>query len=316
MRPALVLALLLAVPALAAEPFQPGDVAATVWGVECGPHFSCSGLAVYLHRGAQLIDYIGPANFRYPTPTGTITYSPALNRMVLVAFGISTMTLEAMDSDGRTTLFAELPPGAMATALAGIGDDLLVAVTQISPYKQELWRISAISGAVTQRIELPQSARNIVSIDLAGDRCTLAYAVRGEAVHRFDLCTQKPLADATARPASAVHFAPGGNLLVFESPVFGDSAWPRLALYDRSGRLLSSADLPWSYGEPSGSIAVDPAGSAAWVAPAFGKGLMASIAGGALTGREWAQSGNGVAVAGEWRAAEQQGSGRGRAARH
>jgi hypothetical protein len=320
----ILILILTTLPAFAtSEPFNPGDVLATKVGVFCGPNFSSDGFGVALYRrGAVFPSSFGPENFRFPGPTGPVTYAPALNRMILSTYsGPTYASLETLDTDGHMTPLLTLPERAKATALAGVGREILAVVVLYSPsYRFELWRIAAADGTVTEQIGLPFSpppfpVRDITSIDLAGDRCTLAYAVPGEVVHRYDICARRPLEDVATGPASVVHFLPQGSLLVVEG---APSAVPtcslcdtpsfRLARYDREGRLVSTADR---LGEWIRAIALDPDGSTAWIVTASPSGcgagsLMAiNVATGALIAGPWPVGGTGVAVAGEWRAAAQ-----------
>jgi hypothetical protein len=103
------------------------------------------------------------------------------------------------------------------TALAGVGREILaVVVLYAPPYRFELWRIAATDGTVTEQIGVPLQPpplpiRDITSIDLAGDGCTLAYTSQGEIIHRYDICARRPLEDIATGPASAVHFLLRGN---------------------------------------------------------------------------------------------------------
>ena len=295
--------ILAALPAFAGSepPLNPGDV------VSAGG-FGCSGTALY-RRGSAWPSPLSNAQFFFSRPTGLMTYSPALNRMILSA----ATTLEILDTDGHITPLLTLPEKARVTALAGVGREILAVVVLPTPsYHFELWRIAATTGAVTEQIGLPLSppplfVQDITSIDLAADRCTLAYAVVGEVIHRYDICARRPLEDLATGPAWAVHFLPHGNILVSE--LLSSGAQPiavtlgsfiRLARYDREGRLVSTA-----YGGGSiTSIALDPDGSTAWIG-SFCSFMAVDVSSGARIGGPWPFGGFGVAVAGEWRAAEQ-----------
>jgi len=199
---------------------------------------------------------------------------------------------------------------ARVTALAGVGREILAVVLLYAPYRYELWRISATDGTVTEQIGLPFSApplaiRDITSIDLAADRCTLAYIVPGDVVHRYDICARRRLEDAATWPASAVRFLPQGNLLVVEGhpsilPLCSICDLPtlRLARYDREGRLVSTTDM-----QGIRAITLDPEGSTVWMAVS-GSLMAVNASSGAVVAGPWLESGTGVAVAGEWRAAE------------
>jgi len=310
-------------------PFNPGDVVSTASGpFGCGPHAFAAGFGAALYRhGSTWPSRFSDADFRFPVPSGPVTYSPALNRMVMPAVGGTFTTLETLDADGHITPLLTLPEQARVTALAGIGREILAVVALVAPsYRFELWRIAG-DGSVTEQIGLPLSPpplpiRDIASIDLAADRCTLAYVVPGEVVHRYDICARRPLADATTRTASAVHFLPRGILLVSDSPGPTVPLPSRLTRYDREGRPVSTADPVLLPGEMITAIALDPDGSTAWlvtsaVSPGCvvaGRLLAVDASTGALIAGPWPFGGQGVAVAGEWRAAEQP-PGRGRAIR-
>jgi hypothetical protein len=237
-------------------------------------------------------------------------------------------TLETMDTDGRLAPLLALPQYARVTALAGVGHEILAVVVRSPPYRRELWRIAATHGTATEKIELPLPPPGlpinvVTSIDLASDGCTLAYAVPGEVVHRFDLCARRPLQDAPTRPVSAIHFLPQGNLLVSESIGPTVRRLSRLARYDREGRLVSAADLALQTDESITAMAVDPDGSTAWIAtsrgyaescPVAGRVMAVNASSGAFIAGPWQFGGGGIlvgiAVAGEWRAAEQPARGR------
>jgi hypothetical protein len=260
-----------------------------------------------------------------------VTYSPAL---ILGSHSGSTRdaaghvsapyaTLEILDTDWHLTPLLTLPDYAKVTALAGVGHEILAVVVLNAPSIHfELWRIAATDGTAAEQIGLPLPPSglpiyDITSIDLAADRCTLAYAVPGEVIHRYDICTRRPMADATTRTASAVHFLPQGDLLASESLAPGIRPWSRLARYDREGRLVSAADLPLLPTESISAVALDPDGSTAWVLTSIfesfsvsgGRVMAVNASSGALiTGPFFLGGGGqvvGIAVAGEWRAAEQ-----------
>ena len=324
----LLILILAALPAFAGseQPFNRGDVVSTAFGP-----FACSsfhpvgggfGAALY-RRGSVSPSWFSNANFGFPVPTGPVTYSPALNRMILS----TSTTLETLDTDGHITPLLTLPDYAKVTALGGVGREILaVVVLSVPSYRRELWRIAATEGRAAEQIGLPLPPTglpiyDITSIDLAGDGCTLAYAVPGEVIHRHDICARRPLDDAATRTASAVHFLPHGSLLVSESLVPGAQPWTRLARYDREGRLVSAAGF--ALAGSITAIALDPDGSTAWIVTNHSVGicivgggeLMAvNASSGALIAGPWPFGGKAVAVAGEWRAAEQPPA-RGRAVR-
>ena len=321
--------ILAALPAFAGseQPFNPGDVVST----------SCGFSALY-RRGSVSPSWLGKVLSPPAPTTGPLTYSPALNRMILGAYTFAKRdadghvrapyaTLETLDTDGRLAPLLTLPDYARVTALAGVGREILaVVVLSVPSIHIELWRIAATEGRAAEQIGLPLPPTglpiyDITSIDLAGDGCTLAYAVPGEVIHRYDICARRPLDDAATRTASAVHFLPQGDLLVSESLVPGAKPWTRLARYDREGRLVSAAGF--ALRGSITAIALDPDGSTAWIVTnssvfgcvVGGGELMAvNVSSGALIAGPWQFGGQGVAVAGEWRAADQPPA-RGRAVR-
>ena len=308
---------LVALPALAApqQPFVRGDVVSTAVGVPCGPHPDAVGAFASLYRPSTgQSASIKPS--WYQPGDGTMTYSSALDAIVLVARDAEGRpTLATIGADGDVKLMAKLP--APMTAIAGAGPEIVAAAG--APHTgYALWRLAAADGGVIEKIDLPvlTSGQAITSIDLSADRCTLAYASMngfGEPVHRYDICRRQPLADLGVR-ASAVRYLPSGELLVAEDVYLRGGPWYRwLTRYDRLGRLLSTSDL--NLVANIRAIALDPEGETAWLVSrpycvggfpgtmAVSTATLTPIAQ-ILTGPFYGTGDTSIAVAGEWRAAE------------
>ncbi len=101
-------------------------------------------------------------------------------------------------------------------------------------------------------------------IDLAADHCSMYYSDEGPAIHRYDVCTNKPLTDFVANlgvhiyalrilPNQTVLAATGAGVQLF------DASGKRLSLYPKTGFL----------GDPF-ALNLDPDGVSFWTAALAG----------------------------------------------
>jgi hypothetical protein len=206
-------------------------------------------------------------------------------------------SLDVLDASGGFTTVIALPPGQRITALGAAANDILaVAYNGAQP---ELWQIHLDMVAVTQ---LPQFSNYVMSIDVAGDRCTMFYTT-GASVERFDRCRNQPLSTFARVAASAVRVLPDGGVLV--------ASGRDLLRYDAAGNVVARFTLT-SETESIGAISLDTNPSLVWIVTTYNcntgpsRVMQVSVDTGAVTAGPQRASRSGgftIAVHGEWRAA-------------
>lgn len=120
------------------------------------------------------------------------------------------------------------------------------------------------SGGSLAAFDVAPENRGSARIDLAGDGCTLFYTSQGPNVKRFDLCSNRQLADFNTAPiggdyTNSLRILPDGGVLV--------AVGTMIARLSAAGRPIQSYDVP---GEPELWIGLDLAGDGTFWAANYG----------------------------------------------
>src|SRR5262249_36118743 len=94
--------------------------------------------------------------------------------------------------------------------------------------------------------------------DLAADQCTMFYTSEGNAIKRFDVCTNTQLSDFATSPAGpkyALRIRSNGEVLVVATSV--------VERYDAGGALIQTYTFP---GSLAFALNLDPDGTHFWTA--------------------------------------------------
>ena len=210
----------------------------------------------------------------------------------------SPQSIDFLTKDGGLIPLVGIPAGARATALGGIGDDVLAIVYRGA--EPQLWRMPPLRD--TEVTALPQYDHSIDAIDLAADRCTLFYSAL-DSIERFDICAKRPLATFAHLFVTGFRILPDAGVIV--------ASGRDLIRFDARGNRIAQFTLT-SGNEGIGAIALDTNPSLLWLVTTFGCGtgasrvMQISIATGTITAgpqRASRSGGFAIAVQGEWRAA-------------
>jgi hypothetical protein len=119
-------------------------------------------------------------------------------------------------------------------------------------------------GVLLARFDVASDTRGSARIDLAGDGCTVFYTSQGPNVKRFDVCSNRQLADFNRMPSPSgntygLRILPDGGVLVAMISVIG-----RL---DASGNLVQTYDVA---DQPDLWLGLDLAGDGTFWASNYG----------------------------------------------
>ncbi len=120
------------------------------------------------------------------------------------------------------------------------------------------------SGIYLASFDVAPESRGSARIDLASDGCTMFYTSQGPSVKRFDVCSNRQLANFNAAPipggyTGALRVLPDGGVLVATASM--------IARLSAAGALVQTYDVP---GEPDLWIGLDLAGDGTFWASNYG----------------------------------------------
>ncbi len=141
-----------------------------------------------------------------------------------------------------------------------------------SPDAQKLFKYSSANVLQTTfSPDVESGGRGIDWIDLASDQCTLFYTSEGEAIRRFDVCTNSQLPDlvdglSAAGAAFGIKLLPDGAVLLadLDEVIRLDSAGNQLQTYTAPGEVGPfPSDFGWF------ALALDRDGTSFWAGSQF-----------------------------------------------
>ena len=101
-------------------------------------------------------------------------------------------------------------------------------------------------------------------IDLAADHCSMYYSDEGPAIHRYDVCTNKPLTDFVANLGVHIY-----ALRILPNQTVLAATGAGVQLFDASGKQLSLYPKTGFLGDPF-ALNLDPDGVSFWTAALAG----------------------------------------------